>query len=174
MNQRGNQNPYIKDEQSLIHRFWLPLWYLLTIMLSVLLWYTDSDYLFGIFWPLCCLFVFDIQILITSLVSFDHYVVCSSLIYRFWLPLWYLLAIMLSVRLWYTDSDYLFGIFWPLCCLFVFVIRILITSLVSFGYYVVCSSLIYRFWLPLWYLLTFMLSVRLCNQNLYIKDEQTT
>jgi hypothetical protein len=42
------------------------LWYLLTIVLSVLLWFTDSDYL--------------------PLVSFDHCVVCSSLIYRFWLP----------------------------------------------------------------------------------------
>jgi hypothetical protein len=31
---------------------------------------------------------------------------CSSLIYRFWLPLWYLLAIVLSVLLWYMDSDY--------------------------------------------------------------------
>jgi hypothetical protein len=27
----------------LIYRFWLPLWYLLSIVLSVLLWYTDSD-----------------------------------------------------------------------------------------------------------------------------------
>jgi hypothetical protein len=37
---------------------------------------------------LCCLFFFDIQILITPLVSFGHCVVCSSLFYRFWLPLW--------------------------------------------------------------------------------------
>jgi hypothetical protein len=52
---------------SLIYRFWLPP--------------------FGIFWPLCCLFFFDLQILITSL--------------------WYLLTIVLSVLLWFTDSDYL-------------------------------------------------------------------
>jgi hypothetical protein len=52
---------------SLIYRFWLPP--------------------FGIFWPLCCLFFFDLQILITSL--------------------WYLLAIVLFVLLWFTDSDYL-------------------------------------------------------------------
>ena len=38
--------------------------------------------------------------------SFDHCVVCLSLIYGFWLPLCYLLTIVLSV-LWYTDSDYL-------------------------------------------------------------------
>jgi hypothetical protein len=46
---------------------------------------------FGILWPLYCLFFFDIQILITSL--------------------WYLVAIVLSVLLRYTDSDYPFGIF---------------------------------------------------------------
>jgi hypothetical protein len=58
-------------------------------VLSVLLRYTASDYLFGIFRPLCCLFFFDIRLLITSVVSFGHCVVCSSSIYGFWLPLWY-------------------------------------------------------------------------------------
>jgi hypothetical protein len=38
-------------------------------VLSVLLRFTDSDYPFGSFWPLCCLFFFDLQILITPLVS---------------------------------------------------------------------------------------------------------
>jgi hypothetical protein len=46
-----------------------------------------------------------IQILIAPLISSGHCVVCSSLIYRFWLPLWYLLAIVLFVLLRYTDSD---------------------------------------------------------------------
>jgi len=45
--------------------------YLLAIVLSVLLRFTDSDYPFGIFWPLCCLFFFDLRILITHLVSSD-------------------------------------------------------------------------------------------------------
>jgi hypothetical protein len=129
------------------------LWYLVAIVLSVLLRYTESDNLplvscghcvvcssliyriwlppFGILWPLCCLFFFDIRNLITSL--------------------WYLVAIVLSVLLWYTESDNLrlvscghcvvcssliygiwlppFGIFWSLCCLFFFDIRNLITSL---------------------------------------------
>jgi hypothetical protein len=136
------------------------------------LWFTYSDYTFGILWPLCCLpfdlqiskdrmakrkstkgqtiiyktlnrklknpsknqgwtqelqkvkGIFDLQILITPLVS---------MIYRFWLHLWYL---------WFTNSDYTFGILWPLCCL-PFDLQILITPLVS---------LIYRFWLHLWYL----------------------
>ena len=146
---------------SIIYRFWLHACFLLVIVLSVLLWYTDSDYTLGIFWPLCCLFFYDIQIIITPLVSFGHCVVCSSMIYRFWLHPWYLLAIVLSVLLWYTDSDYSLGIFWPLCCLFFYDIQILITPLVSFGHCVVCSSMIYRFWLPPWYLLVIVLSVLL-------------
>ena len=142
---------------SLIYIFWLFLLYLLAIVLSVffdlrflgislvsvahcvvcLLRFTDSGYLFGICWPLCCL---------------------SSSIYIFWLSLWYLLAIVLSVffhlqilvislvsvghcvvcLLRFTDSGYLFCIFLPLCCL---------------------SSSIYRFWLSLLYLLAIGLSV---------------
>ena len=35
------------------------------------------------FWPLCCLFFFDLRLLITP---FDHCIVCPS-IYDFWLPL---------------------------------------------------------------------------------------
>ena len=174
----------------LIYRFWLPLWYLLAIVLSdiqilitplvsfghCVVWYTDYDYPFGIFWSLCCL------------------------IYRFWLPLWYLLVIVLSdiqiliaplvsfghCVVWYTDSDFPFGIFWSLCCLiyrfwlplwYLLVIvlsdiQILIIPLVSFGHCVVWYTdsdcpfgifwslccLIFRFWLSLWYLLVIVLS----------------
>ena len=57
--------------------------FLLAIVLFVL-WFTYSDYTFGIY---------DLQILITPLVS---------MIYIFWLHLWYL---------WFTDSDYTFGIY---------------------------------------------------------------
>jgi hypothetical protein len=94
------------------------------------------------FWPLCCLFFFDLRFLITPLISFGHCVVCSS-IYVFWLPLWYIVAIVLSVLLRFTDSDYPFGIFWPLCCLFFFDLQILITPLVSCGHCVVYSSSIW-------------------------------
>ena len=102
----------------------------------------SSDYHFGIFWSLSCLF-FDLCLLIT---------------------LWYLLVIVLSV-LWSKSSGYPFGIFWSLSCLF-FDLRLLITlwyllvivlsvlwftssdyPLVSFGHCIVCS-LIYVFWLP--------------------------
>jgi hypothetical protein len=82
---------------------------LFVIVLSVLLWFTSSDYLFGIFLSLCCLSFFDLHLLITPLVSFCHCIVCPSLIYVFWLPLWYLFVIVLSVLLWFTSSDYPFG-----------------------------------------------------------------
>ena len=166
---------------SLIYGFRLPLWYLLVIALPVLLWFTASDYPFGIFWPLHCLYFFDLRLLITFLVSYRHCIACTSLIYGFWLPLWYLLAIALPVLLWLTASDYLFGIFWslhclflfdlrilitslyhwPLYCLYFFHLRLLITSLVSFGHCIVYTSLIYGFWLPLWYLLAIVLPVLL-------------
>ena len=152
---------------TLIHGFWLSSWYILAIVLSVLLWFTDSDYPFGILWPLCCLFYFDSRILITPLVSCGHCVVCSTLIHGFWLSLWYIMAIVLSVLLWFTDSDFPFGILWPLCCLFYFNSWILIIPLVSCGHCVFCSTLIHGFWLSLWYLVAIVLSVLLwftdCN-----------
>ena len=146
---------------SSIYEFSLPIWCLLSIVFSVLLRFTDSHYPFGIFWPLCFLFFLDLRILITPLVSFGHCVVCSSQIYGFSLPIWYLLSIVLSVLLRFTGSHYPFGIFCPLCCLFFLDLRILITPLVSFGHCVVCSSQIYGFSLPLWYLLSIVLSVLL-------------
>jgi hypothetical protein len=94
------------------------------------------------FWPLCCLFFFDLRLLI---IPFDHCIVCPS-IYDFWLLL---LTIVLSVLLRSTTSDYPF---WPLHCLS-FDLQLLITP---FDHCVVCSSSIYDFWLPL---LTIALSV---------------
>jgi hypothetical protein len=73
--------------------------FLLAIVLSVLLGLTDSEYPFGIFWPLCCLFFFDLRILITPLVSFGHCVVCSSSTYWFWLPLWHLQTLLNGIQL---------------------------------------------------------------------------
>jgi hypothetical protein len=144
---------------SSIYGFRLPLWYLHDIVLSVILRFTDSDYPFGIFMILCCLLFFDLRIQITSLVSSWHCVVCYSLIYGFWLPLWYIHDIVLSVILRFTDSDYPFGIFMILCCLLFFDLRIQITSSVSSWYCVVCYSSIYGFRLPLWYLHDIVLSV---------------
>ena len=100
------------------------------------------------FWPLYCLSFFNLRLLMTPLVSFGHCIVCPSSTYGFWWPLWYLLAIVLSVLLQLTASDDPFGIFWPLYCLSFFNSRLLMTSLVSFGHCVVCPSSIYGFWWP--------------------------
>jgi hypothetical protein len=121
----------------------LPLCYLLAIVLSLLP-FTASGYPFDIFWPLYCL-SFHLQLLITPLLSFGHCIVSPS-IYSFWLPLWYLLVIVLSL-LPFTASDYPFVIFWPLYCLS-FHLQLLITPLISFGHCIVSPS-IYVFWLPL-------------------------
>jgi hypothetical protein len=72
------------------HGFWLPLWYHLANVLSVLLQAMASDYPYDIFWPLCCLFFFKPLLLITLMIYFGHCVVCSSSSHGFWLPLWYL------------------------------------------------------------------------------------
>jgi hypothetical protein len=136
--------------------------------LCCLLRFTVSDYPFSIFKLVLVIFhlaivfslFFDLRVMITPLVSFGHCVVLSSTIYGFWLPLWYLFVIVLSYLLRFTDSDYPFGIFWSLCCLF-YGLRVLITPLVSFGHCAVCSSTIYGFWLPLWYLFVIVSSVLL-------------
>jgi hypothetical protein len=82
--QRGNKKQYIKEGHSIQ-------------------WSKDTkevirnsrskkDIQYSIFWPLYCMSFFDILFLITSFVSFDHFIVCPSLIYCFLLPLWYLLT----------------------------------------------------------------------------------
>ena len=68
----------------------------MAIVLSVLR-FTDSDYLLGILWPLCCL-SFDLRILITSLVSSN-----SSCFVLFFLVLYSLVIALCVLRI--TDSD---------------------------------------------------------------------
>jgi hypothetical protein len=144
--QRGDQDPYLQD-----------------IILSALLWYTDSDYPFGIFKTLYCLLFFDIRIMIMSWRykgviririskknrqhnvwryqrgNQNPYIICSSSIYGSWSPLWYLEDIVMSVLLRYMDSDH---------------------PVVSSRHCVVCSSSNYG-----WY--------QRGNQNPHIKEEQT-
>jgi hypothetical protein len=119
-----------------IYSFWLPLWYLLVILLSVPP-FTSFDCPFGIFWSFCYLSL-HLQLLIAPLISFGHCVFCPS-IYSFWLPLWYLLVIVLSVPP-FTVCDCPFGIFWSLCYLSLH-LQLLIAPLVSFGHFVICPSI---------------------------------
>jgi hypothetical protein len=133
------------------------------------------------FWPLCCLSYYDSRFCITSLLSCGHCVACPITIHGFILPLWYLLAIVLSVLIRFTLSYYLFGLLWPLCCLSYYDSRFRITSLVFCGHFVFCPIAIHvlyyvfgilwplcclsyydsRFVLPLWYLVVIVLSVLL-------------
>jgi hypothetical protein len=108
--------------------FWLPLLYTLAIVLSVL-WITTSNYLFDIRWSVYCLSL-ELRLLITHLIYFGHCIICP-LNYGFWLPIWYTLAIVLSV-LWILASDYPFDVLWPLYCQS-FELRLLITHLIYFG-----------------------------------------
>jgi hypothetical protein len=55
--------------------------------------------------------VFVVRCLSLCTFSFGHCVGCPSTIYGFWLLLWFLVAIILSVLLWFTDSDCPFGFF---------------------------------------------------------------
>jgi hypothetical protein len=142
--------------------------------ISVLRLFTDSDYYFGILWSLYCLYVVYLLLLITPLISFGHCIVRTSSIYGFWLLLWHILVIVLSVLRLLTASDYLFGILWSLYCPYFVYLRLLITPLVYFGHCIVrtpsiyasdyafgifchCivrTSSIYGFWLLLWYILS--------------------
>jgi len=73
--------------------------------------------LFFFFWPLCCLFFCDIRILITpleTLLTFpdiDIRILFAPLVSSSSSFVLFLLAIVLSVLLRYTDADYPFGIF---------------------------------------------------------------
>jgi hypothetical protein len=116
----------------LIYSFRLPIWYLQTLLS---MWHV-------LFCPLCFLSFFDLQLQITHLVSLN-----SSINVAF-----FILAIVLSVLLWFTASDYQFGIFklFYQCGIF------------YFGHCVACPSLIYSFRLLLWYLKTLLLMWHFC------------
>ena len=144
---------------SLIEGFWLPLWYIQAFLLSVCSRLKASDYHFGIFKPFYCLSVVDWRLLITTLVYSSLSIVCLSSIEGFWLPLWYIQAFLLSFCRRLKASDYHFGIFKPFYCLSVVDWRLLITTLVYSSLSTVCLSSIEGFWLPLWYIQAFLLSV---------------
>ena len=154
--------------------FWLPLWYLQTFLvghcISCHVIYR-SDYLFDIFKLFLLVIVLPVTwvtVLITPLISSNFYcwsLYCLSCELPFWLPLWYLqtflvghcIACHVSYR-----SDYPFDIFKLFLLVIVLpVIRItvLITPLISSNFS--CWSLYFLscdipFWLPLWYLQTFL------------------
>ena len=144
---------------SSIEGFWLPFWYIQAFLLSVCRRLKASDYHFGIFKPFYCLSVVDWRLLITTLVYSSLSIVCLSSIEGFWLPLWYTQAFLLSVCRPLKASDYHFGIFKPFYCLSVVHWRLLITTLLYSSLSIFCLSSIDGFWLPLWYIQAYLLSV---------------
>jgi hypothetical protein len=144
---------------SSIYGFWLLLWYILSIVLSVCRLFTASDNSFGIFWSLYCPNFVYLRLMITPLVYFSHCIVRTPCIYSFWLILWYILVIVLSVLRLFTTYDYSFGIFWSLYCPYFVYLRLMITPLVYFSLCIVRPPCIYSFWLILWYILVIVLSV---------------
>ena len=136
---------------SFVYDFSLPLQYLLFIVLFVILLLTASRCLFSIFQSLYCMLFFCLRLLVASLVSFSHCIVCYSLVYGFSLPLQYLLFIVLFVILQFTASRCLFCIFYSLYCMLFFSLRLLVASLVSFIHCIVCYSFVYGFSLPLFF-----------------------
>ena len=145
---------------SLSYGFWLPLWYLFVIVLSVLRLFSASGYSIGICWSLYCPYFVYLRLLITPLVSFCHCIVRTSSVFGFWLLNWYILLMVLSVCRLFSSSDYPFHIFWLLYSPYFVYIRLLMTSLIYFGHCIVRTSSIYCFWLLLWYILVIVLSVR--------------
>ena len=176
---------YIPVCQSLIYGFLLLLLYLqtflLAIVLSVLCWFTASYFsscIFKLFfWLQSYLSVVDLRNftspLVSSNFSFGYSPICPSLIYGFLLLLLYLqtflLALVLSVLCWFTDSYFsscIFKlVFWLLSCLSFVDLRLLTSPLVSsnfsFGNSPVSPSLIYGFLLLLLYLQAFLLAIAL-------------
>jgi hypothetical protein len=137
----------------------LPLWYIQAFLLSVCRRLKASGYHFDILKPFYCLSVVDWRLLITTLVYSSLSIVCLSSIEGFWLLLCYIQSFLLSVCRRLMASGYHFGIFKPIYCLSVVDWRLLITTLVYSSLSIVCLSSIESFWLPLWYIQAFLLSV---------------
>ena len=80
-------------------------------------------------WPLCCLFFFDLWNLISPLVSSNS----SKQKYIYNNKIIILIALILSFLGMFCRSLFVLChfFFWPLCCVFFFDLRIMITPLVS-------------------------------------------
>jgi hypothetical protein len=159
---RGNKKQYIKEGH--------------TIQWSKdTLWSTVSYYLFCIFWPLYWMSFFDVLFLINSLVSFDHCIVCPSLMYCF---LYQRRTYNTMVNRYQRGNKKQYikeghSIQWSKDTKEV--IRNSTSkkdiqyngSLVSFDHCIECPSLMYCFLFPLLYLLTIVLNVLLWSTVSY-------
>ena len=179
--------------------FWLPLWYLQTFLvghcISCLVIYR-SDYPFDIFKLFLLVIVLPVMwvtVLINPLISSSvscWSLYCLSCDLQFWLPLWYLQTCLvghcIACHVIYS-SDYPFDIFklsLLVIALLVMWFTVLITPLISSNFScwslyclscdlplsVYCLSCDLPFWLPLWYLQTFLVGHCIACHVIYRSD----
>ena len=168
--------------------FWLPLWYLQTFLvghcISCLVIYR-SDYPFDIFKLFLLVIVLPVMwvtVLINPLISSSFScwsLYCLSCDLQFWLPLWYLQTFLvghcIACHVIYS-SDYPFDIFklsLLVIALLVMWFTVLITPLISSNFScwsVYCLSCDLPFWLPLWYLQTFLVGHCIACHVIYRSD----
>ena len=169
-------------------QFWLPLWYLQTFLVGYCIIchvIYRSDYPFNIFKLFLLVIVLPVMwftVLITTLISSNFscwLLYCLSCDLPFWLPFWYLQTFLvghcIACHVIYR-SDYPFDIFKLFLLVIVFPVMwftVLITPLISSNFS--CWSLYFLscdipFWLPLWYLQTFLVGYCIFCHVIYRSD----
>ena len=168
--------------------FWLPLWYLQTFLVGHFIACHSSyrsDYPFDIFKLFLLVIVLPViraTVLITTLISsnFSFWLLyCLSSDLPFWLPLWYLQTFLvghcIACHVIYR-SDYPFDIFKLFLLVIVLPVMwftVLITPLISSNFScwsLYCLSCDLPFWLPLWYLQTFLVGHCIACHGIYRSD----
>ena len=169
-------------------QFWLPLWYLQTFLVGHCIAchvIYRSDYPFDIFKLFLLVIVLPVMwftVLITTLISSNFScwsLYCLSCDLQFWLPLWYLQTFLvghcIACHVIYR-SDYPFDIFKLFLLVIVFPVMwftVLITPLISSNFScrsLYCLSCELPFWLPLWYLQTFLVGHCIACHVIYRSD----
>ena len=169
-------------------QFWLPLWYLQTFLVGHCIAchvIYRSDYPFDIFKLFLLVSVLPVlwfTVLITTLISSNFScwsLYCLSCDLPFWLPHWYLQTFLvghcIACHVIYS-SDYPFDIFKLSLLVIVLLVMwftVLITPLISSNFScwsLYCLSCDLSFWLPLWYLQTFLVGHCIACHVIYRSD----
>ena len=169
-------------------QFWLPLWYLQTFLVGHCIAchvIYRSDYPFDIFKLFLLVIVLPVMwftVLITTLISSNFScwsLYCLSCDLPFWLPFWYLQTFLvghcIACHVIYR-SDYpfdIFKLFLLVIVLPVMWVTVLINPLISSSvscWSLYCLSCDLQFWLPLWYLQTFLVGHCIACYVIYRSD----
>jgi hypothetical protein len=149
------------------------VWYLQLLVLFICMFcWSLFVLLYFSLWPLCCLFLFDIRIMIAPLVSSSSsysYVCFVDRCLSFWRLshtrvsyVWRLPHKRVS-HVWRLPHSFHIKVNLPSYSYVCFVDRCLSFCTFPFGHCVVCSSSIYGFWLPLWYLQALVFAIIECH-----------